>query len=131
MNKTILITATTLGVLSVILGAFGAHALKELISTQAQQTFETGVRYQMYHAIVLLFVGNTSLLSLKTKKIILWLVIIGLVFFSGSLYGIAVNDLFTFNFKSIGFITPIGGFLLIISWVIMLINFLKLNTDKS
>lgn len=131
MNKTILITATTLGVLSVILGAFGAHGLKELISTQAQQTFETGVRYQMYHAIVLLFVGNTSLLSLKTKKIILWLVIIGLVFFSGSLYGIAVNDLFTFNFKSIGFITPIGGFLLIISWVIMLINFLKLNTDKS
>ena len=69
MNKTILITASLFGILSIVLGAFGAHGLKDLISTEAIQTFETGVQYQMYHAIALLFIGNTPLIQQKTKKI--------------------------------------------------------------
>jgi uncharacterized membrane protein YgdD (TMEM256/DUF423 family) len=56
--------------------------------------------------------------------------VIGILFFSGSIYGLATNELSGFDFKSIGFITPIGGLLLIISWGIMLIKFLKLQTDK-
>ncbi|MFL0353459.1 DUF423 domain-containing protein [Xanthomarina sp. GH4-25] len=131
MNKKILITATILGILSIVLGAFAAHGLKELISEEAQHTFETGVRYQMYHAIFLLFVGSTSLISLKAKTRIFYLVLIGILFFSGSIYGLATNQLTGFNFKSIGFITPIGGLLLIISWIILLINFLKMKTDIS
>jgi len=61
MNKKILITASVFGLLSIAFGAFGAHSLKALISAEALQTFETGVRYQMYHALVLLFIGSTSL----------------------------------------------------------------------
>jgi uncharacterized membrane protein YgdD (TMEM256/DUF423 family) len=131
MNKTILITASILGVLSIVLGAFGAHALKALISFEMQQTFETGVRYQMYHALLLLFVGSTNLIREKAKKTILYLTIIGLLFFSGSIYGLATNELTSFNFKSIGFITPIGGLLLISSWIIMFKDFLNISTKKE
>ncbi|TYA53008.1 DUF423 domain-containing protein [Formosa maritima] len=131
MNKKILIAATILGIISVVLGAFAAHGLKELISLEFLRTFETGVRYQMYHAILLLFVGSTSLISLKSKKVIFYLVLLGLLFFSGSIYGLATNNLTSFDFKVIGFITPIGGLFLILSWILLLINFLKLKTDNS
>ncbi|MCF7559883.1 DUF423 domain-containing protein [Sabulilitoribacter multivorans] len=131
MNKTILITASLLGIIGIVLGAFGAHGLKQLISIEAQQTFETGVRYQMYHAILLLFVGNTAYINLKTKRIIYVLVMIGILFFSGSIYGLATNALTSFDFKSIGFITPIGGLLLILAWSFMLIDFLKMGSKNS
>lgn len=127
MDKKLLITATILGVLSVILGAFAAHGLKELISEEAMKTFETGVKYQMYHAIMLLFVGSTSYLKVTQKKVILYLVIIGVIFFSGSIYGLATNAITAFNFKAIALITPIGGLFLIASWLVMLVNFLKLK----
>ena len=130
MNKTILVTAVVLGVLSVILGAFGAHALKELIPVSSQQTFETGVRYQMYHALLLLFVGSTSLLQNKTKKVVFYLIVVGLLLFSGSIYGLATNELSTFNFKLIGFVTTIGGLSIILAWIIMLIDFLKISSKN-
>ncbi|OMP32603.1 DUF423 domain-containing protein [Mangrovimonas sp. DI 80] len=130
MNKTILIAASLLGGISIVLGAFGAHGLKELIAVEAQQTFETGVRYQMYHALLLLFVGSTQFIQPKTKKIMFYLVMVGVLFFSGSIYGLATNDLTGFNFKTIGFITPIGGLLLIASWGLMFWDFFKLKTDK-
>ena len=131
MNKTIYITATLLGLSAIILGAFASHGLKPLLSIEAQQTFETGVRYQMYHAFFLFFLGNFTGLSKRTKQIIFYLVILGLVLFSGSIYGLATNNLTTFNFSMIGFITPIGGLLLILAWCILLINFLKMKSDKS
>src|SRR5690606_9656373 len=121
---------TVLGLLSITLGAFAAHGLEKLISEDAQKTFETGVKYQIYHALFLLFLGNTSNINRKTKKTILLLVVIGIVFFSGSIYGLATNNLSAFDFKVIGFITAIGGLLLIVSWVVLLINFLKLPADK-
>jgi uncharacterized membrane protein YgdD (TMEM256/DUF423 family) len=129
MNKKILVTAAILGIVSIALGAFASHGLKDLITIEAQRTFATGVRYQMYHAILLLFIGSTTLISLKAKRIIYYLVIIGVLLFSGSIYGLATNTLTSFDFKSIGFITPIGGMLLIISWLILLINFLKTKGD--
>ncbi len=127
MNKTILVTASILGTIGIILGAFGAHALKELISVEAQQTFETGVRYQMYHAILLLFVGGSVLIRQKTKKKIYFLTLVGIILFSGSIYGLATNVLTTFDFKIIGFITPIGGLLLIMAWLFLFINFVKMK----
>lgn len=108
-----------------MLGAFGAHGLKALISAEAVQTFETGVRYQMYHALLLLFVGSTNYISDKSKTKIFYLVLIGVFFFSGSIYGLATNVLTGFDFKTIGIITPIGGLLLILAWVFMFVNFLK------
>ena len=131
MNRTIFITATILGMLAIILGAFAAHGLKSLIPLESQQTFETGVRYQMYHALFLLIIANLKTITEKAKRAIFYLVSIGLVFFSGSIYGLATNSLTLFDFKSIGFITPIGGLLLIIAWLILLINFVKITADKS
>ena len=127
MNKKILITAAAFGLLSVVFGAFGAHSLKALISIESLQTFETGIRYQMYHAILLLFVGNTGLIQQKTKKIVFYLIILGVILFSGSIYGLATNNITSFDYKTIGFITPIGGLLLIISWLLLLISFVKMK----
>ncbi|HKK12197.1 MAG TPA: DUF423 domain-containing protein [Flavobacteriaceae bacterium] len=130
MNKIILVTASILGMLAIVLGAFAAHGLKELISAESLKTFETGVRYQMYHAIVLLFIGITSLFSTKTKRLLYYTILIGVIFFSGSIYGLATNELSGFDFKSIAFVTPIGGLLLIASWAIMLLKFLRVKFDK-
>lgn len=129
MNKSILITATILGVLSVILGAFAAHGLKKLISPEVLSTFETGVKYQMYHALFLLFVGSTTYISSGYKSAIFYLVIVGIIFFSGSIYLLATNALTAFDFKKIGFITPLGGLLLILSWMVLLFNFIKFKPD--
>ena len=125
MNRTILLTAVILGVTSIILGAFGAHGLKALISPESVQTFETGVRYQMYHALFLLFVGGSNFISKKTKTKVFYFVVSGVLFFSGSIYGLSTNVLTGFDFKNIGFVTPIGGLLLIVAWVFLFIDFLK------
>lgn len=130
MSRTILITAAILGIIAIGLGAFGAHGLKQLISVEAQQTFETGVRYQMYHALMLLFIGGTSLLTEKSKKSIFVLTLVGVLFFSGSIYGLATMEISGINFKSIGFITPIGGLLLITAWAVMFINFFNQKRDN-
>ena len=125
MNNKVWILGAFLGGLSVVLGAFGAHGLKNSISLESLQVFETGVRYQIYHALLLLILGGTSFITEKRKKVMFYLIVIGLIFFSGSIYGLATNTLTAFDFKEIGFITPIGGLFLIISWLILLIIFLK------
>lgn len=130
MNKAILITGAILGVLSIVFGAFGAHALKVLIGGESILTFETGVRYQMYHALLLLFIGNTDVISRRIKKIVFYLIVFGVLFFSFSIYGLATNDLTTFNFEIFGVATPIGGVLLISAWILMLIDFLKIAPKK-
>jgi len=106
--------------IAIILGAFGAHALKKVLSLEQLSTFETGVRYQMYHAVFLLFIGLTNDLSQKVKKTIYFLVLFGVILFSGSIYLLATNDLTSFDFKAIGFVTPIGGLLLILAWGVLL-----------
>ena len=133
MNKSILITASIFGVTGIIFGAFGAHAFKEIIPIESQQTFETGVRYQMYHAFMLLFLGSVPFIRQKAKKIMYYFTVIGTVLFSGSIYGLATNTLSTFDFKSIGFLTPIGGLFLILSWFLLFVNLIKMmpkNEDK-
>jgi uncharacterized membrane protein YgdD (TMEM256/DUF423 family) len=117
MERKITVTATVLGMIAIVLGAFGAHALKKVLSVDQLVTFETGVKYQMYHALFLLFLGTTKLLSDNLKRTILYLVVVGVVFFSGSIYLLATDDLTSFDFKTIGFVTPIGGFLLICAWL--------------
>src|SRR5690606_4536705 len=131
MNKPILVIATLMGIIAIILGAFAAHGLKQLISPEAILTFETGVKYEMYAALFLLMVGTSQMVQEKSKRLILWLTLLGILFFSGSIYGLATNELSMFDFKTIAFITPIGGFLLILAWTFLLINFLKLKKDKS
>lgn len=125
MDKKIIAIAAILGAVAIMLGAFGAHGLKELINTESIAVFETGVKYQMYHALFLLFIGSTALVTEKAKKAILTLVITGILFFSGSVYFLACNSLFSFDFKKIGIITPIGGLLLIAAWIVLFLNIMK------
>ncbi|WP_277633207.1 DUF423 domain-containing protein [Avrilella dinanensis] len=128
MDKTIIGTATILGLLSIILGAFGAHALKEVLTAEQLVSFETGVRYQMYHALFLLFVGTTSFLSAKQKKNVFWLTLIGVLFFSGSIYLLATQSLSGISFKFLGPITPIGGLFLIIAWIVLFLSIIRQKT---
>lgn len=130
MSKKVITTAALLGMIAIILGAFGAHALKKVLSTEELVTFETGVRYQMYHALFLLFIGLSTTLSEKSQKIIYYLTVSGVLMFSGSIYFLATNSLTSFDFKKIGFITPIGGVLLISAWVVLLFAFLKNNKKE-
>ncbi|MFE3847239.1 DUF423 domain-containing protein [Flavobacterium sp. LB3P45] len=130
MDKKIISTGAFIGMLAVILGAFGAHALKKVLSIEQLSTFETGVRYQMYQALFLLFIGLMTNLNQKTKKTIYNLVLFGVILFSGSIYLLATNTLTTFDFKAIGFLTPIGGLLLILAWGILFWNVTKKKQQK-
>ena len=109
--------AIVFGLISIILGAFGAHTLKAVLSEQQLTSFETGVRYQMYQALFLLFVATTNFLTDKAKKITTIILSIGVLFFSGSIYLLATQELSGINFKFLGPITPIGGLLIMISWI--------------
>jgi len=124
MNRTILLTGTLMGMLAIILGAFGAHGLEKLVDAEAVKTFETGVTYQMYHALFLLFLGIISGMAVKIKKRVFLLVVSGVILFSFSIYLLALNSLTTFDFKIIGFLTPIGGVLMIIGWIYLGYNIL-------
>jgi len=129
MNKKVLILGSFLGLLSVILGAFAAHGLEKLIDPESISSFQTGVRYQMYHAILLLYVGSSKLISQKKKMVLFYLLGLGVLFFSGSIYGLSTNSLSGFDFKSVAFITPVGGLLLVLSWLVLLLNFIKIKSD--
>lgn len=125
MDRKIVLTGTLLGGLSVILGAFGAHALKKVLTVDELTSFETGVRYQMYHALFLLFVGTTALVSEKSKETLFYLVLSGIVFFSGSIYLLATRSITGVNFKFLGPVTPLGGLLLISAWVLLFVHILN------
>ena len=119
MNKTIFLTGVILGVLAIVLGAFGAHGLENLIDAAAIDTFETGVKYQMYHALFLLILANLKQLP-EHSKISFFLALFFYFFlFSISIYLLATNNLTSFDFRSIGFLTPIGGLSLISGWIVL------------
>ncbi|MFD2892434.1 DUF423 domain-containing protein [Flavobacterium chuncheonense] len=129
MERKILIVAAILGMVAIILGAFGAHALKKVLAVEALTSFETGVRYQMYHALFLLFIANSSLLGLKEKVIVFYLVTIGVLLFSGSIYLLSTSVITGLKTKILGPITPIGGMFLIASWGYFLYALILKNTN--
>jgi uncharacterized membrane protein YgdD (TMEM256/DUF423 family) len=127
MHKIFLIIGTILAGVAVALGAFGAHGLKKIVSHETISIFQTGVQYQMYHALALLFLGvlyERSQNSLLNFAGIFF--IAGVVLFSGSLYLLvsfkAMNKIST---TGVGMLTPIGGLFFIIGWALLLISFLK------
>ncbi|WP_295337375.1 DUF423 domain-containing protein [Flavobacterium sp.] len=122
MERKITSSGVILGMTAIILGAFGAHALKKVLTAEELITFETGVKYQMYHALFLLFLGMTSLVNEKVKKSIFKLIVVGVVFFSGSIYILATKTITGIDFRPLGIVTPIGGTLLIIGWLLLLWN---------
>ncbi|MGB3613983.1 MAG: DUF423 domain-containing protein [Elainellaceae cyanobacterium] len=112
MAKLFLVVAAILGGLSVAGGAFASHALKAQLSDRALEIFETGAKYQMYHALALLFVG--VLLRSEDNP---WLstagiaFVVGVALFSGSLYGLSLSGI-----KTLGVITPLGGVAFLVGW---------------
>lgn len=124
MEKKILIVAAFFGFLAIILGAFGAHALKKVLTLDQLTSFETGVKYQMYHALFLLFVGTSNILTLKDKTIVFYLTVVGIFFFSGSIYVLTTSSITGIKSKIIGPITPIGGMFLLSSWGLLIYKLL-------
>jgi len=120
MNRQIIITASLLGMLAVITGAFGAHGLKALISTQQLEVWHTAVQYQFYHVLALLFLSTFARPNSRLIKASFYLFTFGIVLFSGSLYLLACRDLLGWGWLSImGLITPLGGLLFILGWLML------------
>ncbi len=117
-----------LGGLTIVLGAFGAHALKEILTIDQLNSFDTGVRYQMYHVLALLFINTYPGFAENKRKQISWLFFIGILMFSGSIYLIQLT---TITAKSIWFVTPLGGLLFILGWILMGLNFLKKKSTRN
>ncbi|WP_017654235.1 DUF423 domain-containing protein [Fortiea contorta] len=114
MTQIFLSIAAILGGLSVAAGAFASHALREKISERSLEIFETGARYQMYHALALLAVGLLLSRTTSPQFTLLasgWLFIIGIAIFSGSLYALSLT-----NIKILGAITPLGGAAFLAGW---------------
>lgn len=125
MKTITLIFGAFYGMLSVILGAFGAHALKKILSVERLESFETGVRYQMYAAFFLLFVGYILKFDTSSQKWISMMMIIGTLLFSFSIYFLSLQDYLGANLKFLGPITPLGGLLMILSWGMLIFYFAK------
>ena len=125
MDRKIISTAAFLGLTAIVLGAFGAHALKKFLNISELNTFETGVKYQMYHALFLLFIGTIKDLTINAKKVIFYTTIFGVLFFSVSLYLLALNRQLPFDIRPFGFITPIGGLLFLVAWFCLFVNFYR------
>ncbi|WP_304343139.1 DUF423 domain-containing protein [Chryseobacterium koreense] len=125
MKNITLIFGAVYGLISVVLGAFGAHALKKIISVEKLQSFETGVRYQMYAALFLLIVGYILKFETSSEKWIAILMIAGTFLFSVSIYFLSMSEAWNMNLKFLGPITPIGGLLMIISWGMLIFYFVK------
>ena len=120
-NQQILLSGTVFMALGVLLGAFGAHALKSSLSPEMLAVYKTGVEYQFYHALGLLLIG---LIGFRIEsKWLRWsgiLLIFGIIIFSGSLYALSISGI-----KILGAITPIGGLAFVAGWICLAIGLLK------
>lgn len=116
-SKKIAVLASVLGAVSILIGAFGAHALQKMVSADAVASFETAVRYQMYHVFALLVVALVPSINDKAKKLTARLFGLGILLFSGSIYLLTLKEYVFFDVKKIAFVTPIGGLVFVIAWV--------------
>jgi uncharacterized membrane protein YgdD (TMEM256/DUF423 family) len=129
MYKSFLITGSVSGMLAVLLGAFGAHSLKQVLSVDSLNVFETGVRYQFYHSFALLITGMLSdRFRTKWIKYAGYSFISGIVLFSGSLYTLTfLQASGNAGLRSIGIITPFGGLFFIAGWMLLVVALLAKN----
>ena len=113
--------------LAVVLGAFGAHALRTRLDASQLLVFETGVRYQFYHAFALVLVGlSAGRIDPSWGRVAVWLFAAGILLFSGSLYLLSTRSLIgTEGWKFLGPITPLGGLCFILGWISYFVSFVK------
>lgn len=125
MNRQIIITASVFGITAVLFGAFGAHALKAVLSPADLEAWKTAVSYQFYHTFALLFLSNFSKYRSRSIRFSYWAFSSGIVLFSGSIYLLALRSVTGINFSFLGPVTPIGGLLFILGWLFLLFAALK------
>ena len=126
MNKNIIITASIFGMLAVISGAFAAHGLRAWLTPQKLEIWHTAVQYQFYHTFALLFLSTFAHSKNKLITASYYLFTLGIIFFSGSLYVVACEDVLKLNLPIAVFIvTPIGGLCFILGWLMLLLGALK------
>jgi uncharacterized membrane protein YgdD (TMEM256/DUF423 family) len=122
MNKQIIVTASFFGLLAVVAGAFGAHALKAVLNAQQLEVWHTAVQYQFYHVFALLFLSTFTRFKNNIVLTTYYLFTFGIILFSGSLYLLACRDILGWSWlPMVGPITPIGGLLFIAGWVTLAI----------
>lgn len=125
MSNFTLIVAAIFGITAIILGAFGAHAFKKIISAEKLASFEVGVRYQTYSALVLLIIGFQLDFTIYAERLAVYGIAAGTVLFSCSIYLLSFADYWKKNLKFLGPITPLGGLFMIIGWAALLGSFIK------
>ncbi len=125
MKQFVLVVAGVYGMLSVVLGAFGAHAFRKILSAEKLVSFETGVRYQMYHAIVLLIIGFVLSFTTPIERWAAICLMVGVFLFSFSIYFLIFAEHWNLNLKFLGPITPLGGLFLILGWLLLIVFFVK------
>ena len=119
--KGYIIIASLFAALAILFGAFGSHALKERLSAQSLEVYDIATRYLMFHALGIFLIALLGFqLPKESLEIPVMMMIVGIFIFSGSLYLIAMLD-----FKKLGMVTPIGGLLLIVSWLLLAYNTYK------
>lgn len=129
MYKPALVSGSLLAMLAVIFGAFGAHYLKTIFTPELLSSYETGVRYQFYHAFALLFVGlYAQSQSGKLIRMVFLCFLIGVILFSGSIYLLCfLKSADIIGLSGLGILTPIGGVCMISGWLMLLITVLKVK----
>lgn len=125
MKQLALVVGSLYGALSVILGAFGAHAFKKILPVEKLASFETGVKYQMYHALLLVAIGLFLEFKTGLEKGAAWCLMIGTFLFSVSIYFLSFADHWGANLKWLGPITPLGGSIMIVGWFLLVFYFIK------
>jgi uncharacterized membrane protein YgdD (TMEM256/DUF423 family) len=120
MNEIALFFGASFGLLAVVFGAFGAHLLKNKLTSDQLQSFETGVKYQMYHGIVLLTLGFQLKANTLLDNYIVYAFILGVLLFSFSIYGLVISSAKNRKIKILGPITPLGGLFLVSGWALLL-----------
>lgn len=118
------VTGALLGLLAVLFGAFGAHVLKKSLSEELLKSFETGVKYQMYHAIILVVLGFNLGFTTPLETYMAYCFIFGTLLFSFSIYGLCLSGTKGRKWKFLGPVTPIGGLLLLAGWAMLFYSFI-------
>ncbi|PVH25357.1 DUF423 domain-containing protein [Sphingobacterium corticibacter] len=123
MQTTVLMAGAVFGFLGIVFGAFGAHALKKILSEEKVTSFEVGVRYQMYSAITLLVIGFGLDFDLRIARLAFFGIFYGTIVFSGSIYLLSFKEYWKAEgLKFLGPITPLGGLLLLFGWACIFLS---------
>ena len=110
---------------SVVLGAFGAHLLKDLLTEHQLSSFQTGIRYQMFHGLSILILALNENYFTKKLNRVLQLMSVGIILFSLSIYLLNLQELLELPLSFLGPVTPLGGLFLIVSWILLFFNVKK------